>query len=235
MSEKVKYELVDRVARVTLDDGKANALSHEVIDALRGCLDRAAAEAGAVLLVGRANRFSAGFDLSVMTKSAENARDLVLAGAELLLHLYLYPLPSIAACTGHALAAGALLLLASDTRIGAAGDFKIGLNEVAIQLTLPTFGVELARERLSKRHFSAATMQARIYDPEAAVDAGYLDRIVPPETLAQAAMSDAQRLATLSQPAYAATKQRCRNEMVQQVRANLARDVAQMMGLEAGC
>ena len=83
-----------------------------------------------------------------------------------MLRIYTFPRPVVVACTGHALAAGAILLLVSDVRIGTRGDFKIGLNEVAIRLTLPLFALELARDRLSKRHFSAAVTQARIFDPE---------------------------------------------------------------------
>ena len=153
-SDKVRYELRDGIAVITMDDGKANALSHEVIDALHACLDRAEREARAVLLTGREKRLSGGFDLTVMISSPEATRNLVTAGAELMLRLYTFPRPVVVACTGHALAAGAILLLVADARIGAAGEFKIGLNEVAIQMTLPIFAMELARDRLSKRHFT---------------------------------------------------------------------------------
>ena len=126
----VRYELRDTVAVITMDDGKANALSPAVIEMLHACLDRAEREAAAVLLTGRDRRVSGGFDLKVMTSSLENMRTLVTAGAELLLRLYLFPRPVVVACNGHALAMGALLLLVADARIGAAGDFKIGLNEI---------------------------------------------------------------------------------------------------------
>ena len=164
-SEPVRYEQRDGLAFITIDDGKANALSHIVIDQLQAGLERAKGEATALVLTGRETRFCAGFDLATMASGPQAAYGLVVAGAELLLKMYLHPQPTIAACTGHALAAGALLLLASDTRIGVAGAFKIGLNEVAIQLALPVFGTELARDRLSKRHFTSATLQAKIYDP----------------------------------------------------------------------
>src|SRR5579862_730602 len=147
----VHYELCDGIAVITMDDGKANALSPAVIQALHTSLDRAEREAAAVLLTGRARRLSGGFDLSVMTSSVDAMRALVTAGADLLLRVYLFPRPVVVACNGHALAMGALLLLAADYRVGAAGDFKIGLNEVSIQMPLPLFGMELARARLSKR------------------------------------------------------------------------------------
>ncbi|MEO8602403.1 MAG: crotonase/enoyl-CoA hydratase family protein, partial [bacterium] len=145
MTELVRYERRDSLALITLDDGKANALSPAVVAAANAAFDRAEAEAvSAVVLSGRAGRFSAGFDLSVMTAGLEALFSLVKSGAELALRLYLFPRPVVIACTGHALAAGAVLLCAADRRIGTAGEFKIGLNEVAIQLPLPVFALELA-------------------------------------------------------------------------------------------
>ena len=115
------YQLDGHVAVLTFDDGKANALSHQALDALEAALDRAEADpdARAILLAGRPGRFSAGFDLATMTAGVEEMRWLVGAGANLIARLLLEPLPVVAACTGHALAAGALLLLACDQRIGA--------------------------------------------------------------------------------------------------------------------
>ena len=224
------YRLDDGVAVLRLDDGKANALSRETIAAIETALDRAEKEARAVLLLGREGRFSAGFDLAVMRSGIEPMRGLVTAGADLLLRIALHPLPILVGCTGHALAAGALLLLAADTRIGARGAYKIGLNEVAIGMRLPIFGYELARERLSKRHLLRATTQAELYAPDAAVDAGFLDSICEPAELAPAALAEARRLAALPQPAFARTKQALRGEMVARVRATLAQDMARFSG-----
>ena len=224
----VTTELRDGLAWVRLDDGKANALSPAVIEALGAALDRAEKEAGAVVLLGRPGRFSAGFDLSVMGSGPEQVRSLVTAGAELLMRLYAFPLPVVAACTGHALAAGSLLLLASDFRVGARGDFKIGLNEVAIGMTLPIFAVELARARLSKRHFDRATAQAEIYAPEAAVDAGFLDRLAAPDAIEEAAASEASRLAALRQPAFRASKWLAHRRTLEAVRETLAENMADL-------
>jgi enoyl-CoA hydratase len=224
----VRYALHDRVAVLTLDDGKANALSPTTITALQATLDRAEREAAAVLLVGRAGRFSAGFDLNVMTGDLGGVRALVTAGAELLLRLYLFARPVAVACTGHALAAGALLLLAADLRLGARGQFRIGLNEVALQLTLPVFAMELARDRLATRLFTASVTQARIFDPEEACDAGFLDLLVAPDELLDTALAHARRLAALPDPAFARTKLRERGATVDRIRATLAEDIASL-------
>ncbi len=234
MASGVSVEIDGSVAVIRLDDGKANAISPDVVAALNAAITQAEQDAGALVLVGREGRYSAGFDLSVMTASVEQMRSLVTSGAELLLQLYGSPIPTVAACTGHALAMGSLLLLACDTRIGADGPFKIGLNEVAIGMGLPMFAVELARERLSPRHLTQATVQARIYDPDGAVEAGFLDRVVPADELEAAARAEATALAQLQRGAVAATKLRARRAAIDLIGSNLADDMAAAGGPTPG-
>jgi enoyl-CoA hydratase len=123
-TDSIRYELRDKVALITMDDGKANALSPDVLEAITAAFARAEGEAAAVVLTGREKRLSGGFDLSIMMQGSDPARNLVTAGAELMLRIYTFPRPVVVACTGHALAAGAILLLVGDVRIGARGDFK---------------------------------------------------------------------------------------------------------------
>ena len=226
MSELVRFDRAGDVARLYFDDGKANAVSPAALAALNAALDRAEKECGAAVLFGRTGRFCAGFDLNTMQQSPEAARALVHGGAELLARMAGSPLPIVVACGGHALAMGALLLLGGDVRIGAAGDFKLGLNEVAIRMTLPGFAVELANERLSKRHLLRATALAELYDPATACDAGYLDRVVPAERLEAEATAEATRLAELPRRAFAETKRALRGPMVERIRSSLDWDLS---------
>jgi enoyl-CoA hydratase len=221
----LRYAQKDAVARLDFDDGKANVITHGVLDAFRRALDRAEKDANAVLLVGRPGFFSAGFDLKEIGKGPEEARALVGAGAELLLRMAEAPLPIVAACGGHALAMGALVLLASDARIGAEGPFKIGLNEVGRGMTLPRFAVALARERLSRAHLGRAAIHADIYDPEGAVVAGFLDRVVSAAELEAQATADAARLAELPRRAFAETKRSVRALLLDRMREGLALDL----------
>jgi enoyl-CoA hydratase len=224
--QPVQVTIDDGVAVLQLDDGKANAISHDVIELLHTALDRSLEEAEAVAIIGRPGRFSAGFDLSVMTAGDQPMQDLVLAGAELLLRIYGHPQPVVAGCTGHALAGGAILLMASDTRIGAEGDFRIGLNEVGIGMALPVFAIELARDRIAAAELTAATAQAKEYDPAGAVVAGYLDRIVAADDVTDAAVAEARRLGAMRRGAIAQTKKRLRSATLQRIRATLDEDVA---------
>jgi len=226
MFDLVRFSLAGSVARLDFDDGKANVISPVSLPALNAALDRAEKEAGAVALFGRPGRFCAGFDLNTMQSGADPARRLVAGGALLAARLAASPLPVVIGCGGHALAMGALLLLGADLRIGAEGDFKLGLNEVAIGLTLPDFAVELARERLSKRHLLRATTTAEAYGPAAACDAGFLDRVVPPERLEAETMAEAARLAELPRQAFAGTKHALRGAMLERIRAGLEKNLA---------
>lgn len=213
-----------------LDDGKANAVSPAWLAELGAELDRAEkSEAKAVVLLGREGFFSGGFDLEALASGRSAAEALVGGGAELLMRLYLYPKPVVAACSGHAIAMGAFLLLASDVRIGAEGAFRIGLNEVAIGMTMPIFGVSFARERLSKRYFERAAVQAQLFAPEEARDAGFLDRVVAPDALEAAALEEVARLADLVPRAFAATKRRAHQALVDEIRATLADDLSKLM------
>jgi enoyl-CoA hydratase len=226
----VSYVLHGHVATITFDDGKANAYTREVLDRLTAALDQAQAdpaEVRAVLLVGRPGRFSAGFDLATMTESPAAMRDLVAAGGRFVARLLLEPLPVVAACTGHALAAGALVLLAADVRVGAAGDWRIGLNEVAIGMPLPVWAVELARYRMPAGAFDGVIL-GETGGPEEAVATGFLDRVVAPEKLLEEATATATRLADLRPEAVAGTKRRARAEVASRMLAGMDADLADL-------
>jgi enoyl-CoA hydratase len=225
-TDSVTYELRDEIATITLDDGKANALSHAVIDTIHEQLTRAEGEAAAVVVGGRPGRFSGGFDLSVMKAGPEGVRNLVTAGAELILRVYEFPLPVVIACTGHAVAAGAILLMAADVRVGTEGEFKIGLNEVAIGMPVPQFAVELARDRLSKRAFVPAVSHAHLFGPFDAVDAGYLDEVARADDVAAVARERAAGLASsLNNIAFRLTRENARGQLARELRDGLAADI----------
>jgi len=183
VADLTTYALDGSTAVITMDDGKANALSTEMIDQLTAAIDRAEGEAKAMVLAGRPDRFCAGFDLKVMMSGPANAVALLTKGGELLMRLYAAKLPLVIACTGHALAGGALVVLTGDLRIASAGAFKIGLNEVSIGLPVPVLAMELARDRLIKPELDRATLMAQIYNPDEGLRAGWVDKVVPASEL----------------------------------------------------
>jgi enoyl-CoA hydratase len=224
----VSYALDGNVAVINFDDGKANVFTHAVLDELQSLLTRAEAdEAKAVAIIGRPGKFSAGFDLSVMTAGPDQARDLLRAGAELALRIYTFPMPVLLGVTGHALAMGAIVLMAADVRIGADGPFKIGLPEVEIGMPLPKFAVEFARDRLSKRHFVSAVQHARVTSPADAVDVDFLDRVVAPELVESETLAAAHDLADrLRSRAFVLTRENSRVATARGIQAGLDDDMA---------
>jgi enoyl-CoA hydratase len=212
-----------------MDDGKANALSTTMIDALLAALARAEQEAKAIVLAGRPDRFCAGFDLRVMMSGPEHAKALLRRGSDLLMKLYGTPLPLVIACTGHAMAGGALVVLTGDHRIGAAGGFKIGLNEVAIGMPVPVLAMELARDRLTAAELPRATLMAQIYDPEGAVRAGYLDAVVTADAVVATALIEAHRLGALARSAFQATKARLRGQTIAHIVGSLEADMQSLI------
>lgn len=226
MSEQtVSVERRGRVLLATMDDGKANALSTALSGQLRAVIDQAEADAdiGAVVIAGRPGRFCAGFDLGVMGGGDLDAiGEMVGAGGALVAHAYGAGVPVVAACTGHAVAAGALLLLGCDHRVGPDAAIKIGLNEVAIGLTLPDWAMAIAADRLSKRHLQASVVNARLVDGQGAVDAGFLDAAVAPDDVIETAMAEANALAELDPKAYAMTVKAIRGPVLERMAATTA-------------
>jgi enoyl-CoA hydratase/carnithine racemase len=207
LTEETNYCLI------CLDDGKANAISPDLAAQLNEALDRAEAIAKVVVIMGRPGKFSAGFDLSIMGQGGDAMVSLLRDGATLSLRLLRFPTPVVLAASGHALAMGALLLLSADYRIGVEGDFKIGLNEVAIGMTLPYFGVELAQSRLAKNYLNRAVTQAAIFSPVAAIEAGFLDEVIAPEQLLDRAAAYAEQLSGLDLAAHKGSKERIRADL----------------------
>jgi len=219
----MNYDKNNNIVTLTFDDGKANVVGPEFLTNINACLDRAEAEkAGAVILCGREGMFSGGFDLAEFQKGPEAGLAMVQRGFELLIRLYSFPLPLVAACTGHGVAMGAFIIMACDTRIGCQGKFKMSLPETAIGMQLPPLLVELATSRISIRHITRVVLQSVAYAPTAAVDAGFIDEVVEEDQLMARAMEAAEQLSQLPQAQYAENKLSVRARHLQVMKDSLA-------------
>jgi enoyl-CoA hydratase len=231
----VTLERHDDIAVITLDDGKANALSIAVLADINRHLDSLDPSCRAVVMAGRPGMLSGGFDLGVMRGTDLAAiGELVTNGGDLVARLYRSPRPVVAACTGHAVAAGALLVLGCHFRVGADGPFKIGLIETAIGMIMPDWAFLAAAERLTPRHLQQAVIEARMYEPTAALEAGYLDRVVPAEEVLAAALEEATRLAAFSPAVYAGIAAKVRGPGADRLAAAIARDRAAVESVARG-
>lgn len=222
---KTAIDLQDGVALITMDDGKKNAITQQALADLDVAFDKAHADAKAVVLAGRPGSFCAGFHLPTMTGGDVKAiRALAQGGAKLALRLWSFPKPLVAACTGHAFTIGAIWMCACDTRIGERGEFKIGMTETRLGMTLGPWALEPLKARLSKQLWIPSIVQSRVYDPDGAVAAGFLDEVVPAGRAVERACALAAELATLPAKAYAANKLVTRRESIAVMQADLPQD-----------
>ncbi|MGB1951197.1 MAG: crotonase/enoyl-CoA hydratase family protein [Marinobacter sp.] len=230
MTDLVDYKLNDGIATIVINNGKANALSHEVFEGLNAALDQAEQDKAVVILTGQPGVFSAGYDLKEMQKGPNEAAALVTVGSKLTRRLAAFPLPVIAACSGHAIAKGAFILLSVDHRIGIEGPFKLGLNEVAIGMTMHHAGIEIARHRLAPAHFYRSVVNAEIYTPEGAIAAGFLDEVVAQDKLIERANELASHFKTLNMRAHRETKVKAKADYLSLLDRSIVKD-AENLGL----
>lgn len=222
----IKLEQREQVTVVSVDDGKANALNSALMRALRDTLREVAKTAGAVVLTGRAGFFSGGLDVKLLPTLSHGDRVEMVKDLGHLLHaIFLLERPVVAALSGHALGGGALMALAADARIAADAKLRFGLNEIAIGVPVPSFGVEIARAAVPAHWQAEAVLHGRTYSPVEALARGLVEAVVAPETLLDAAVARAAPLAALPTGAYLTTKQRLRGAGAHVMTATLDEEI----------
>lgn len=219
----ISLEIIEDVAQITLDDGKANVINPPWIENFLETFTEAEKSAKAIVIAGRDGIFSGGFDLKWMpTASADEIVTLLDGGGEIVTRVYGSERPVIAACTGHAIAMGFFLLLSCDTRIGAKGEFGFGANETANGMNLPVFASVIAKERLDPLKLTELVIQARMFSPADAVCLGALDKVVAPDQVIDTAMEQAATLARLPGGAYGFNKLSIRQPAIDRIKATTA-------------
>lgn len=224
MTKLVGYQLNENVATLTLQNGKVNAISPQLVVDFNEALDRAEQDEAVVVITGHAGMLSGGYDLNVMKSGVDDMKALVSAGSKLTRRLLSFPFPVVVACSGHAIAKGAFLLLAADYRIGVEGKFKIGLNEVAIGMTMHNAGIELARGRLAPVFFNRSVICAEMVDPKGAMNAGFLDTVVPAEVFDATVANVSGMLSQLNMKAHSQTKLKARKDLLEILDAAIEAD-----------
>jgi len=223
--EFVHYTLQDGIATIRIDDGKRNALAPAVLHELCVAFDQAEADEATVILTGRDEVFSAGFDLKVMNRGGAKAIGMLRLGYKLPARVLAYPYPVIAACNGHSMAMGVFLMLSADYIIGSRGEFKISANEVAIGMTMPRVAAAVMRNRLTSAAFQRAVTLAEYFDPESAMAAGFFDELVEPAELMSRAQARAKEFQELDMPAHKASKRQERKALIRRIRRNIPLDL----------
>lgn len=224
MSDIVTYERIGGVGVITMDDGKANAVSLALQAGVNAALNQAEADNVPVVLTGRTGILSAGFDLKTLAASGQPAIDMLNGGLQLSMRLLSFPTPVVAACPGHAIAMGIFLLLSCDYRIGVKGNYKYAANEVAIGMTMPFSTIEILRHRVTPAALTRAVVLAEAFTPENAVETGVLDLVVDEAELMNTAIATAESYNSLNMTAHMHSKKRLRADMLEAMRAGLVKD-----------
>ena len=226
MSDPVSFEIVDGAAVViTMDDGKANAVSPALQAGVNAALDAAEGHSLPVVLTGRPGFFSAGFDLKTLAAGGQPAVDMLHGGITLAMRLLSHPMPVVIASPGHAIAMGVFLSLCGDYRIGADGPYRYVANEVAIGMAMPFSTIELLRQRVTPAALTRSVLLAEVFTPANAVANGFLEEVVQPDQLMPRALEFAGSLSALDATAHAVSKKRLRAGVLGAMRDGLERDL----------
>jgi enoyl-CoA hydratase len=211
--EKLTYTFDNGVATIAMDDGKANALGTQTWAELNSAMNQAEKDDAIVILTGREGMMSGGFDLKEMGSGPQDALELTSKGSKFARRIMSHPRPVIMAAPGHTIAMGAFLALACDYAMIKAGEYKVGLNETLIGMTMHNFGIELARHTLPIHMFNRCVINGEIFNPKGAMHAGFFDRVVPEAQWPMAIPMAAQMFGQVNAKAFRETKVRSRKAM----------------------
>jgi enoyl-CoA hydratase len=175
------YEIIHRdgLAEIRLACGKANALNPRSLDALAAAFGEVRrSDAAGVVLTGYESFFSAGLDLVLLYGLDPPAMDAFMQVFDrVMLEVFAFPRPVVAALNGHAVAGGCILALACDARVVVDGPVQIGLNEVRLGVPFPASAVEIARHGISPRSLEEVLYGGELYAPVEARSRGLVDRV----------------------------------------------------------
>jgi enoyl-CoA hydratase len=216
------------VRLLTLDRPPANAIDKTLLTDLSAALDDARTDDAVrtVVLTGAGEFFCGGLDLAQLPRDGESIRLLVDLYRDSHLALLTFPKPTIAMVKGHAIAGGLIMVLACDCRLGLGGDYRIGLNEVAIGAAFPKMAFEIVRLRLTHAQASELLLGAALYPASHAIRLGVVDELLPPDSFEATVLSRAAYLGTYPREAYAHTKAALIAEAVARVKAETAEEAA---------
>jgi enoyl-CoA hydratase len=218
---KINCEIDNGIAVIKMDDGKANAMDNVFFEEFGESLDRVETDNAKVLIfAGRPGFFSGGLDLKLLsTLQPKDLSKFYETFALTLLRVFSLPIPTIAACTGHAIAGGAMFCFACDRRFIIDGNYKIQVNEVLIGIPLPSFMLLIGSSAIPQQWQNEALLHGKAYNPEEIVARNIFDAVVEEgDDVVDYAKSEAEKLLALKLPAYATTKKRLRSSRVEEVK-----------------
>jgi enoyl-CoA hydratase len=222
--KKISYTIENNRAVITMDDGKANAMDFHYFEELNNALAEIESSGSkAVIIKGRQGFFSGGLDLKLLSQLPPKDIDtLSETFARAMLRIFLYPIPTIAVCTGHAIAGGAMLAFACDRRYVVNGNYRIQVNEHAIGIPLPSWMLLIGKAAIPAGVQTVALLHAKAYTPREAYDAGIFHGLIENGADIDASLNnEVNALMSVHMTAYSITKNRLREKAVKEVLAIL--------------
>ena len=206
------------ISIIKLDDGKANAFSYDMLSQVNDLLKKVPRDSGALVITGREGLFSGGFDLKTLaTGDMEKITKMVQLGYRLLLELFSFDRPIVAAVSGHSIALGLFVTCSADYRIAIDGKYVCQANEVRNNMDIPTQIKEIIRARVNKKYFYSAVYHSDAYSVQDSIEVGYIDEVVSEDQFMKRVMEKAKELATLPHPFYANTKKTAQDDVRQKI------------------
>ena len=222
--KKISYHIENSRADITMDDGKANAMDFNYFEEMNKALaEIESAGAKAVIIKGRQGFFSGGLDLKLIATLAPKEMDrLAETFARTMLRVFAYPVPTVAVCTGHAIAGGAMLTFACDRRYVINGNYRIQMNELAIGIPLPSWMLLIGQSAIPVEFQTETFLHAKAYTPREAHDSGIFHGLIENgEDVGASLNNEVNALAGLHIQSYSITKKRLREKAVKEVLAIL--------------
>jgi len=222
----------DRLAILTLNRPKSNALNGELIRELGDMLTHIEADPniGGAIITGQGHFFSAGLDLIELYGYNEaEAKAFWEQFMQFVARITAFSKPLVSAINGHSPAGGCVIALACDARIMAEGKYIIGLNEVPVGIIVPHSIFALYRFWLGDAAASRALLEGRLFNPEEALAAGLVDELVRPESILTAAERRIRKYMAFEANTWQQSKLNIRKGLIQLSSADPTADLDRML------
>lgn len=221
-----------KVRELRLNRPPVNAINPELVAALHDAVTRAPEEgARALVLSGSPGRYSGGLDVPLLVDFDRPAMERLWEDFyRLLLALAASPIPIAAAITGHSPAGGAVLATYCDYRIMAAGDFRIGYNEVAVGIPMPIAILRCVARQVGPRQAERLCGGGLLVSPDEALRIGLVDELVPADRVVERAIEWAEGIINLPPNAMSQTRKEARADLVRLMEVGLASEKELLVG-----
>ena len=213
----------DEIGVLRMQYGKANVQDLEFCTALAERMaEIEKLPSRALVIIGHGAFFSGGVDLKrISAGGTAYLREFMPALVRCFESVFFHPKPVVCAVNGHAVAGGCLLACCGDRRLMVDDDRAgIGVPELHVGVPFPPAALEILRFACAPQHLQKLICGGQSLRPGAALEAGLVDTLVPPDALESEAIETAKRLARVRPEVFAVTKRQLRDPVRSRIRAN---------------